>query len=61
MAKIIVLNVLGQDARERIGLAMDSAGLAFVPKSVLVFQDQKVISPARYNFVNLAHSFSSYY
>ena len=41
MAKTNVLNVLEQDAPRRLGLVMDSAGLAFVPKSVLVTRTRR--------------------
>ena len=58
-AKIHILNVLGQDSLRKLGPAMDTAGLAFVPKSVVDCQHQKVILPARYDFISIAHSFLS--
>ena len=47
MAKICILNVLGQDGMRRLSLAVDSAGLTFAPKCVLDYQQPKVILPAR--------------
>lgn len=60
-AKINTLNTMNEYALQGLGLPMDSAGLTFVPKSVLNRQNQKIIFPARYDFIIIFyHHIDSY-